>query len=77
MFLHFLVAGLFIAFGIWSYTNWTLDNPYGLPVGLMLLMVFTWFALYFAGRLGRDKGKAEMHQLHDFMNDTLSKNNFN
>ena len=75
MFLHFLVAGLFIAFGIWSYTNWRLENSYGIPLGLMFLMVVTWFALYFAGRLGRSKGKTEMHQLHDFMNDTLRANN--
>ena len=28
MFLHFAVASLFIAFGIWAYTNATLKSPY-------------------------------------------------
>lgn len=71
MFLHFLVAGLFIAFGIWTYTNWTLKSPFAVPLGLMLVMVAAWFVLYFAGRFGRAKGKAEMHGLYDFMNATL------
>lgn len=74
MFVHFFVAGMFIAFGIWSYTNWTLGNPYGIQLGLMILMVFVWFGLYVAGRMGRSKGKPEMHRLHDFMNYTLENN---
>ena len=75
MFLHFFVAGLFIAFGIWTYSNWTLENPFGLQLGLMLLMVAAWFGLYLAGRFGKHKGKDEMHQLYDFMNITLKANN--
>lgn len=74
MFLHFLVAGLFIAFGIWTYTNWSLKNPYGFPLGLMLLMVMAWFVLYFSGRFGRAKGKDEMHGLYNFMEMTLKTN---
>lgn len=74
MFLHFLVAGLFIAFGIWTYTNWTLKTSYGIQLGLMISMVVTWFVLYFAGRMGRNKGKAEMRALYEFM-ETKLKNN--
>lgn len=74
MFLHFLVAGLFIAFGIWTYTSWTLKHPYAFPLGLMLLMMAAWFVLYFAGRFGRAKGKEEMQGLYDFMQTTLSTN---
>lgn len=76
MFLHFLVAGLFIAFGVWTYTNWTLKNPYGIPMTLMLLMVMAWFGLYAAGRYGRTKGKAEMKDLYKFMDVTLKTNKF-
>ena len=74
MFFHFLVAGLFIAFSIWTYTNWTLENPFGIQLGFTLFMIVVWFGLYFAGRLGKSKGKDEMHQLRDFMNDTLKNN---
>jgi len=72
MFLHFLVAGLFFAFGIWSYTNQSLGNPYAIQLFLTLLMVVLWFALYFGGRLGKATGKNEMYALHQFMNDTLN-----
>ena len=71
MFLHFVVAGLFIGFGIWSYTNWSLGNDYVIPVFLTILMVLIWFVLYFAGRLGKRTGMDQMHQLHHFMRDTL------
>ena len=74
MFLHFVVAGLFIAFGIWTYTNWTLKSPYGFQMGLMVLMGATWVALDFAGRIGRAKGKSEMYALYDFMDTTLKSN---
>lgn len=72
MFLHFVVAGLFFGFGVWAYTNATLGNDYAIQLFLTLMMVVLWFVLYFAGRMGRAKGKPEMHQLHEFMQDTLS-----
>ncbi|MFD2725372.1 GTP-binding protein [Hyunsoonleella rubra] len=72
MFLHFIVATLFIAFGIWAYTNWSLNNEYIVQVSLMVLMVIIWFALYFGGRIGRDSSKPEMHDLHDFMKKVIS-----
>lgn len=72
MFFHFVVAGLFIGFGIWGYSNWSLKTTYGLQIGLMALMVILWFVLYFAGRLGKSKGKDEMKQLCSFLEDTLN-----
>ena len=71
MFLHFIVAALFFGFGVWAYTNASLGNSYAIQIFLPLLMVALWFALYVSGRLGRYKGKPEMHKLHDFMNDIL------
>ena len=71
MFLHFVVAGLFIAFGIWAYTNWSLKNDYAIQLFGVVMMFLLWFVLYAAGRLGRAKGKDEMHQLHDFMTAVL------
>ncbi|WP_179020571.1 GTP-binding protein [Winogradskyella forsetii] len=71
MFLHFIVAGLFFGFGIWAYTNATLNNSYAIQLSLTLLMVLIWFVLYFAGRIGRSKGQPEMHKLHGFMEETL------
>ena len=71
MFLHFVVAGLFIAFGIWAYTNMTLDKSYAIQLFLTFLMVLIWFTLYFIGRMGKSRGTPEMYKLHAFMRDTL------
>ncbi|MGY0393202.1 GTP-binding protein [Bizionia sp. KMM 8389] len=68
MFFHFIVAGLFVGFGVWAYTNWSLNNSFAVQLGIMLLLVIIWFVLYFAGRIGRDSSKEQMHELHDFMN---------
>ncbi len=68
MFFHFIIGGLFIGFGIWAYSNWTLGNEYAIQIGVMVLMVILWIGMYFAGRIGRDSSKDQMHELHDFMN---------
>ncbi len=71
MFLHFMVAGLFIAFSIWAYTNWCLKASYAVQVSLMGFMVIVWFVLYFAGSIGKASSKNEMLELQKFMNDIL------
>jgi hypothetical protein len=72
MFLHFMVAGLFIAFSIWAYTNWSLKTSYSFQVSMMIFMVIAWFVLYFGGSIGKASSKNEMHELNNFMNKTLS-----
>ena len=72
MFFHFIVAGLFLGFGIWAYSNWSLDNDYAIQLFITLMMIVIWFALYFGGRIGKATGKEQMHLLNDFMNKTLN-----
>lgn len=74
MFLHFIVACLFIGFGIWAYTNWSLGNSYAIQIFLCLFMVVFWFVLYFGGRVGKATGTDQMHELHEFMNRILKEN---
>lgn len=76
MFLHFVVAGLFIGFGIWAYVNWSLGEDYAIQLFVTLFMIVLWFALYFGGRLGKKAGMGEMHELHHFMRDTLRSEGF-
>ena len=71
MFFHFFVVIIFIGFGAWAYSNWSLNTAYGLQIGVMALMAIFWFVLYFAGQLGKKSGMDEMHLLHHFMRDTL------
>lgn len=73
MFLHFMVAGLFIASGIWAYTNWALEKSYVVQISIMFLMVIIWFVLYFGGRIGKASSKNEMHELNNFMLRVLNK----
>lgn len=72
MFLHFAIAGLFIAFGIWAYTNWALNQNFTLQLSLMILMIVIWIALYFAGSIGKASSKKEMNALNDFMYSILN-----
>ena len=71
MFLHFVAAGLFIGFGIWAYSSWSLGTNVTTPLVLMVMMVVLWIALYSSGRIGKKKGQHQMHELHDFMKGVL------
>ncbi|WP_108866786.1 GTP-binding protein [Aquimarina aquimarini] len=71
MFLHFIVAILFISAGIWMYVNMTLDQSFIFPVVSMIFLLIAWFVLYFAGRLGREAGTTQMKELYLFMKSTL------
>ena len=75
MFLHFMIAGLFIAFGIWTYTNITLGNHYLVQLSFMVLMVIIWFMLYFIGRLGKASSNEEIKKLHYFMHLVIDEKN--
>lgn len=71
MFLHFGVATIFIILGIWTYSIASLDKPYGIQIGLMIVMMVLWINFYLFGRLGKQKGKPQMEQLYQFMMDIL------
>ena len=71
MFFHFIVAFLFIGFGIWAYTNSTIGNSYAIQLGTMFFMLLLWFGLYFGGRMGKAAGQKEMREQYAFMKETL------
>jgi hypothetical protein len=72
MFVHFVVATLFIIIGIWAYSSSSLNKPYGLQLGLMCIIVIIWFVLYIFGRSGKRKGKPQMHEQYGFMMKVLN-----
>jgi hypothetical protein len=72
MFLHFMVALIFIAFAIWTYTNWSLKENYTVQAGVTLLMVLLWITLYFAGSIGKASSTTDMRLLNNFMNGILN-----
>lgn len=75
MFLHFLIAGLFIAFAIWTYTNMSLKQSYAIQASITLLMILLWVTLYFVGSIGKASSTKDMRLLNSFMNDILENKN--
>lgn len=71
MFLHFIIAGIFLIFAMIAYSNWSLKQPVGFDLVIMGLMVVLWFALYFQARINRKKCMPQMEKLEDLMNSVL------
>lgn len=72
MFLHVGVGILFMVNATWMYTRYSLDNPIGIQIGIAVALVFVWILLYFAGAMGKKKGKPGMRELYDFMLNTVA-----
>lgn len=73
MFLHFVVAAIFLGFGIWAYSNWSLNVDYFFQALVAGSMIVIWIFLYIIGRFGRSIAKPEMDILKIFLEDTLNK----
>ena len=63
MFLHFVVAGVFIIFGMMAFSNFSLNEPYIKNIIVMILMIFIWFLLYVIARQMREKSHEQMDEL--------------
>ena len=72
IFLHVAVGILFMVNAIWMYSNYNLNNPINLQITIGLGLISAWILLYFGGSLGKKKGKPEMRELYDFMNETVN-----
>lgn len=72
MFLHFVVAGIFIIFGMIAYSKWTLKENFGLEIVVMTLMIGLWIALYYTARIIRKRGIPQMKELEEVMEKILN-----
>lgn len=72
MFLHFIIAGIFLIFSMIAYSHWRLKQSTKLDFIIMGLMVIFWFALYTQARINRKKCEPQMHKLKDLMNRILA-----
>lgn len=73
MFLHFVVAGIFIMFMAFAYSNWTMQQPMALDIFMMILMVVAWFLLYFIARLNRQRGLPQARAIEKLVNEVFEK----
>lgn len=63
MFLHFIIAGVFLIFAMIAYSHFTLKQSTTLDFVIMAIMVVFWFALYFQARINRIKCQPQMRKL--------------
>lgn len=71
MFLHFIIAGIFLIFSMIAYSHWRLKQSTTLDFIIMGTMVVFWFALYAQARINRKKCAPQMYKLEDLMNRIL------
>lgn len=67
MFLHFIVAGIFLIYMVIAYSHWTLKQSTTLDFAIMGLMVVFWFVLYFQARINRKKCQPQMQKLNELI----------
>lgn len=67
MFLHFIIAGIFLVFSMMAYSHWALKQSTTFDFTIMGLMLVFWFALYFQARINRKKCQPQMHKLNDLI----------
>lgn len=63
IFLHVIVALIFLIFTIIVYSKWSLHQPFKFDLMVMFTMTIIWFLLYFIARLNRSKGLGQMKEL--------------
>jgi len=73
MFIHFVMAFVFMVFAIMAYVQWNLKSEYSFALTMLFVVPVLWFVMYFLGRLGKKKGHSQMNELYQFMMKTLEK----
>ncbi|NGY36100.1 hypothetical protein FQU23_001070 [Flavobacterium sp. XN-5] len=63
MFLHFIIAGIFLIFSGIAYSDYVLKNSITFDLIVMVLMVFAWFLLYIIAKQIRKNGHDQMNEL--------------
>ena len=71
IFLHFIVAVVFLIFMVIVYSKWSLNQPFQFDLMIMLSMTILWFLLYFIARLNRSKGISQMKELEKLFNKVI------
>ena len=67
MFMHFVVALVFIIFAVIAYSKWNLHQNFTIDVAILFTMTIIWFLLYYIARLNRTKGIPQMEELEKLM----------
>jgi hypothetical protein len=71
IFLHVVVALVFLIFAVIVYSKWSLHQPFKFDLMVMFTMTIIWFLLYFIARLNRSKGHGQMKELEKLFNKVI------
>ena len=71
MFLHFVIAGIFLIFGVIAYSKFNLNESFQFDLAVMFVMTCFWFLLYFIARYNRSRGVDQAKDLEDLMRKIL------
>ena len=72
MFLHFVLAGLFVIFSIFLYTDWVLKNSLSTSIYILVAITIIWISLYFIARIIRSKDMHQMKELEKIYQQIIS-----
>lgn len=67
MFIHFVIGTSFLGFLVMLYSRYSLKESLFFPTVMLVVLPFLWMVLYFIGQLGKDTGRKQMEDLHEFM----------
>ena len=73
MFFHFAVAVAFIGFAVMAYVQSSLNRDNKVALIVVIALPIVWILMYFVGRIGKQTGRKQMEELHDFLMETLYK----
>lgn len=71
MFVHFVIGISFLGFCVLLYTKMSLNESIVFPLIMMIFLPLIWLLLYFLGKIGKDTGKSQMKDLHNFMDEII------
>ena len=71
MFLHFMVAGIFVFYGGIAYSDYILKNSTTGDYTVMALMVFAWFLLYVIAKQIRSNGEKQMNDIEKVFSEII------
>jgi len=73
MFLHFILAVLFIGFSIMAYTKSIIEESYFPYIILMISILLLWVGLYFFARYNRLRGLKQAYALEEIFREWVHK----
>ncbi len=65
IFMHFIVAGIFLTFSMFAFSDYSLNKPIKSDLIIMFVMTIVWFLLYVVARQTRENGHDQMDELED------------